>query len=347
MGDSGRPAPGHDDRTGGNDAALEKLSRRITLLGSIIAAFVAMNSALTTCTNDTAARYAGFRQAVAAEEAFWKELYSDYLGVFGANVAPEEKTAKLFAISALADRHVPDFTEYRLGLLDNREAKQLAKQRFTTMQLRLKQALDRAESSDPKLIAARQAQQFASAEATALKPPPGSEAAQLRSEVTTVSPTESVGLTFETLTLSRGRANAWDVDVFWCAGGGTEVETVNFALARDRARLLAAAADKGELLAPGVRLGRIRVRVLPESRQGVNPRTQVAHPRLGDPNQLRSEPRERAASDPVLNLINQGQAKFIYFSSGTRTPWYFSLFSCGASPMAAAPAPPQPQRAAS
>jgi hypothetical protein len=321
---------------GDTEAGLEKLSKRVTLLGTIIAGFVAMNSALTTCTNESAARYAGFRQAVAAEEAFWKELFADYLSVFGANVKPEEKTAKLFAISALAERNIPEFTEYRLGLLDNPRAKQLAMKRLRTMQSRLKQALDRAESSDPALIAARQAERFASAEVANVSSQEGAGAsAGVRAETAAAGSTEATGLTYETLVMSAGRPEGWDIDLFWCAGGGLQTETLNFALARDRGRMLAAIADKGDPLSPGVRLGRIRVRVLPEARQGLDQRTRIQYPKLGDGNQLRAEPGEGSAYIAVQRLLNREQPGFYYFASQTRTPWYFSLFAC---------APPSPVR---
>lgn len=327
MGDSADRSGSNGDRQVGSDAGLERLSRRVTLLGTVIAALVAMNSALTTCTNDTAARYAGFRQAVAAEEVFWKELYNDYLNVFGKELTQEQKQAKLFAISALADRQVPRFTEYRLGLLDDSDAKLLAIARLELMQSKLREALDRKESSDPALVQARQDQYYAVAEASRLQARSSAAGASagLAPADRAVPQPASATLTYETQVLSKGSPKGWDLDVFWCAGGGRETELLNYGVALDKARRLASASATD--LVRGVKVGRVRVRVLPETRQGTDARG-INHPSLGEGNRVRAEAAERAAAEAVLRFINQPTPTFSYFQSETRTPWYFSLFAC-------------------
>lgn len=57
--------------------------------------------------------------------------------------------------------------------------------------------------------------------------------------------------------LTLGAATGWDIDFFWCAGPGS---AANYSAARGAAVALAGAAAGSEAIAPGVRVGRIRLR---------------------------------------------------------------------------------------
>jgi hypothetical protein len=304
---------------------LDRLSRRIGLVGGIIAALVGINTVLTTCSNDAAARYAGFRQAVAAEEGFWKTLYGDYLGAFGRNVEVEEKRARLFAIWTLSDRDIPPFAEHRLGFLrDDSQTKQAARTRLVNMKRRLREAISQQRSSDVFVVQGLALEQFEQAEATKFSDT-ATEVVRLP-----VPASGSAAVNLDTQVLSMGLASGWDIDVFWCAGGGAQTEAANYSVALDRARSLAAAATAQTQIAPGVRLGRVRVRVLPEARQGLIPGTRVINAALGDGHQMRAEASEAAAAERIAAFLNRKQPPFQPFQSQTRTPWYLSLFACAA-----------------
>lgn len=305
--------------------ALDRLSRKVTVLGGIIAAFVGMNAALTTCSNESIARYAGFRKAVDAEEMFWRDRFNDYLGVFKADVPPAERKARLYALSALTQREVPRFQEYRLGWIDDEKEKELAFKRLTAMRLRLNEALDREQSSDKDLAQERQQQNLAAGEATAIRPRSGTEVTEASQAVTAQSVAEApvAGVTYRTQILSAGDPKGWDVDTFWCSGGDSASESRNYSRGLRIAQKLAGAAAARTEIAPGVRLGRIRFLALPDSRHG------GIYPVRGSGTQMRFEAQERAAANSVFKLVG-GEGDIRGIQSDTRTPWYFSFFSCAA-----------------
>jgi hypothetical protein len=303
---------------------LDRISRNIAVLGSIIAAFVGMNTALTTCSAQTVARHQTFRQAVDSEETYWRNLYNDYLAVFRSGVTDRERTARLFALSVLAERPIPKFDEYSLGM-GGSDARATANARLTSMQNRLKEALSRRESSNPEVAQQRQEQSLAAAEQTVRTSRERASADIAGSEE---APAESAqiasGVNYLPQVLARGDPRGWDFDVFWCGGGGTEIELSNYSAGLDMARALSARSAGGERLAND-RLGRVRLVMLPESRQG------GIYPTRGAGLELRAERirGEPAIAAAVRSTVPKGRDLRI-IASDMPTPWYVSLFSCAA-----------------
>ena len=313
------------DNVSPDSGILGKIGRNITVMGSIVAAVVGMNTALTTCSAQTIARHQTFEQAVNSEEQYWRSLYADYLASFGKDVGPEEKEARLYALKVLADRQIPDFKEYSLGYFGNDEgAKALARDRLTSMKSRLQEALSRKESSTPAVAAAQQARTFESAVQnvrTAVE-----RQADQSTPATAFSPTASSDtVSYQTQILAAGNPKGWDFDVFWCGGGDSNVEAANYrgglAAARFLADLSASNKDLG-----GEQLGRVRLVMLPEQLQG------GALPARGYANEVRPDAgaAERQLTANVLKVIPGGGSYRVSVNPPPPSANYLSLFNCSA-----------------
>jgi hypothetical protein len=308
----------------GSAGVLDRISRNITVVGSIIAAFVAMNTALTTCSAQTIARHQTFRQAVDAEETYWRNLYNDYLGIFRQGVSGDERSARFFALSVLAQRNVPEFREYSFGILGGSGGRELAQERLLGMKNRLNEVLARPESSDPRLAAQRQDQTFAAA-VGGVRTATDRDQATASGDSAAIAPAPvATGVNYLPQTLTRGDPQGWDFDIFWCGGGGAAVEGVNYSIGLEAARTLSDLAAARRTIAEG-QIGRVRLIMLPEARQGGTFPARGAGLEIR-PERIRGEPEAAAA---VRGLIPGGGA-FRVVASDTQSPWYVSLFSCRA-----------------
>lgn len=127
--------------------------------------------------------------------------------------------------------------------------------------------------------------------------------------------------------LTVGAPTGWDVDVFWCSGGGAEK---SYALARAASESLAEAAVKERAIAPGVRVG--RVRLLPIRAQD----TSVWRGATRQKNILvvwDSGRGEEQAAAAVLNILpNRETAAAIDQSTlgdnQASSKWYLSVVAC-------------------
>jgi hypothetical protein len=316
-------------------SALDHIGRNITIVGSIVAAIVGMNSALTTCSNETVARHQAFRQAVEAEELFWRGLYADYLATFGKSIEAEEREARLYALRALAEREVPPFDEYTLGYFGSGDSKTLARDRLVTMKGRLQEALSRKESSTPAVAAKQQDQTFVSAvqEVRTLADRKAAEESPPPPIVKDTVPDS--GVSYQTRTLAVGEADGWDIDVFWCGGGGTGAESSNYGAGLAAARRLADWSKAGQVLG-GAKLGRVRLIMLPEQRQGSN------YPARGWGSEIRSDriEEERQLAERVRSSVPGGQSFRLILNDPPPSRWYLSLFSCASGERPAGRPPP-------
>jgi hypothetical protein len=335
------------DQARGNSDAFDRLTKRVGLIGGLIAALVGLNGMLTSCSRDYAQRYADFRSATNAEEATWRALYKDYLETFDRNVDADDRRRRLLAIDKLSQRDPPRFDEFRLGWLsDDRESKEKAIARIAAMKKGLRAALENPDSSGQevvRVIAQNQSKQAADTSAVRREEgrtvAPEAQAAALREAA--VPPSETPNP--KTQTLAAGSANGWDLDLFWCASRDPATEQGNYTIALARGRLLAQSATARRPIGSGVLLGRIRLRVLPTSSQGTLPNGLV-YPQAGDGLQLRYEdkaPRNRielGAARAVQQLVNRAAGPPAdLVTAGTPTPWYMSMFVCtGSAPAAAA-----------
>jgi hypothetical protein len=317
-------APGTGEDKGDT---LGKLSSRITVVGSIVAAVVGLNTALTTCSNQTIARYSGFRSAVAAEEAFWKERFDDYVDALGETDAARRK-AKLAALSSLADHPIPDFSEYRLGILDDAVAKRVAVDRLAGMQATLNDAIGKPESSDTEVAEARQAANAFDADQKISEPKRADSTLTPEATKATeamVVPTPAIELSRETQVLTAGDAKGWDVDVFWCAGKAPDREADLYGQARAVADALKGAAPGPIAGTADVRLGRIRLRELPVLRQGAS----QGYPDKGYFIRFDSGAGEADAAKALQQTLVGHPNPFVIQPSRTPTKWYLSVFVCG------------------
>lgn len=303
---------------------LDRISRNIAVVGSIIAAVVGFNTALTSCSAQTVARHQTFRQAVDAEEVYWRNLYNDYLSAFRQGTSEQERSARFFALSVLAQRDIPDFREYSLGLLGGGGARKLAQERLASMKNRLNEVLARPESSDPRLAAQKQDNAFVAALGGVRSTSDRQRESDAGDSAPAEPPAVASGVNYLPQTLTRGDPKGWDFDVFWCGGGDSQVQGLNYAIGLRTAQALAQAAARGEELA-GDPLGRVRLVMLPEGRQG------RIYPARGTGLEIRPETGggELAVAEGARKLV-PGGGSFRIIASETPSRWYLSVFACSA-----------------
>lgn len=316
----------------------------VTVVTLVVGAVVSLNTFITTQASQKVTNYGDFRKAVKSEEDYWKGLYTDYEATFAGDLRADERrrNARLFVISQLTEHAVPDFAEYKVP----DPLKVQAQKQFETYRVGLRQALLDKDTSSPSVVAKLQTQVQVSADASVQRPADGSVVPTLE-KVAVSEPTATATPNLDTVVLSTGRAQGWDVDVFWCRGAGAD--EANYVTASAAANVLAGKAKTGTPLDAGkaVTLGRIRLRPLPAE---IN--AKPGYRAVGA--QLRRESAfgEPAAADAVLAVVHAAQpARFTPIRVSNRTPWYLSMFVCG--PITPAPAltaqqtvPPAPRPSA-
>jgi hypothetical protein len=293
---------------------VQAITSRITILGGLVAAIVAFNTSLTTCSNDNIERYKTFRETVKTEETYWKDLYVQYLDAFDPKKTPaDQQKRKLQALSALAG-HVPsDFSEHELGYFWGRDegAKTAAKEHLESLRESLINALTDPEASGEEVATKAQAAIFDQEQSTILAPP------KAETVVAPPAPTGQPSSSFVAKTLKDGESGGWNVDIFWCAGdsqGQYQTTASNIG-----ARLTGNVPGTNS----GLKTSRVRVRALPLSRQG---------PGSGYPSSglvIRREASEAPAAQQLANYLSGlGIGTFTPEASTMKTPNYLSIFVC-------------------
>jgi hypothetical protein len=307
---------------------LDHVGRRLGLVTAIIGIFVTVNATLSTCSKESIDRSTSFRAAVKAEEDYWSQLYREYLSVVGEK-DQEARKAKLFALNELAKHEIPPFSEFRSSLFgSNDEQRTIAIDRLTGMKNSLRTALASPQSSDSDVA---QAVRFDVQQEAVSGAVPAAEAAG----IIRPAATPSRMLSYATQLIGSGPDNGWDLDVFWCAGGS---EQAKYSAAFELASQLGAKANAKSPIAPGVLLGKIKLRSLPLSRQepaGIYPNrgNLVVHDG--------GKGEEQAARAVRSALARQAPPLTVATSVGKQTPYYLSIFVCsvgGETPAAPAPA---------
>lgn len=316
-------------------AALSGVSKNIAVAAGIVGAFVSFGSGLTSCSQDNIERHKTFREAVASEEKFWRDLYDDFLDTMSnQDLETVDRDRRLAALRALANHPIPSFLEYRLGFAYNDDGPQReALRSINAIRNSLEQAL-----GDPQAVGAEQADikrtaTFQSEEDTLHEQNPpaavnassvaGSQLMPLRNE----SAAANEGVSYNAQTLATGAVGGWNIDVFWCAGGK---ESVTYGAAKDLANAIAQQAEgASHQLADNLTLDRVRLRILPLSIQ-----ERPGYPSSG--NQVRGERSEQPQMIALANFLNRqtlqsGQrldTPFKYLRVRTKTPDYLSVFVC-------------------
>src|SRR5438309_4605484 len=300
----------------------ELLRDRLTIVSGIVGLVVAFNTALTTCSTDTTNRYSAFRTAVAGEETFWKERFAEHAE--GNAIADEnQRHGKLIALAALSQHPVPKFEEYWLGPFVH-SPKNAAENELTS----LRQSLINALMNDRDRQIAELVRQSAHFEMTqAAKPQDGASAAAGTQKVQ--APEQAPSL--ETQVLGIGPTQGWDLDVFWCTADTEAGNVENYNYAKKVATVLGGYASGQFKLAPGVMLGRVQLRPLPQLVQGT-----ADYPVRGSGNTLLvdNDAGEQEAATALLTRLTKSDAKFAQAPTTEGSKYYLSAFVCGTPPPA-------------
>lgn len=310
---------------------LEGINGRIAAVGAIAASVVALNGQLTSCTTENINRHAAFRGAITAEETYWKGLFEQY-----AALVTEENSdlrdRKAFALAMLAGRPIPKFNEYRAAVFEDTTAIPEAQERFKALRDALLSALNNERISGRE-VAGQVQQQIQS-----LQNDPVASSEAVSSELAVVQDAivrPDAEPTYDTLVRARGSQGGWDIDVFWCVDSRNQrLNRENYARAAMDANRLAVASTAGQPIVPGIKLGRIRLRPLPELRQG------AGLPVGASGMSLRAEEKvsERNAANAVASLLNRSGGEYRIDRSQQSTDYYLSVFVCG-QPASDAPSP--------
>lgn len=317
---------------------LDALNSRVTAIGAIVAAIVALNGALTSCSTDTVNRYAAFRAAVMSEENFWKDRFTEY----GDNVALTDKAqrhGRMMALAALSQHQVPTFEEYNPGLFGvfgSNSAKGAARERLGNFRQSLMKVL--MNDADPEVAELvrqsagfERAQQPATPAQASVATTPGSVPAPAKAQAPAPSPS------LETQVVGAGSDEGWDVDIFWCSTESAEADMQNYGYARQVASSIGKLANDRARFKPGVEFGRVQLRPLPQLTQGSGD-----YPVRGSGNILlvSDDSGEKEAAAVLLTVLEKIGAPFRQNPTNDQSPYYLSAFVCGS------PAPAMVQQAA-
>jgi hypothetical protein len=305
-------------------------------------------------------QFAAFRSARDAEDLFWKNAFSDFLGLFDPSARSDDtlRDARLLALVDLVQGHaIPDFEEFEGDVPKKTRCAVII--RAEDNRVKLINGLDEQTRGDPDLIGkfvARTAggrtafspdcadERKEMAARTAPEPAKAaSEIAERDQEasvvesgpapppVPTASVSTSVPLGTETApresqvrALSQASSDGWDVDVFWCRG---PQQDLNYRRAVMLSSNFAELSRSGRAIAAGVKLGRIRIRPAEldfQQREGSPARwaSVIADSRAGE------QEAAAAVRDSANILLGQPLLR-LGRSVGAPTPWYLSLFLCG------------------
>lgn len=315
------------------DARLKRLSNNVAFVAALIGTFVTIGTSLTSCSRDNIERYRVFRDAVSTEERYWKDLYEKYLAVTDrGDVSDPQTKRQIAAIRALANHQVPTFEEHQLGIfyLSNVPQKQ-ASESIAAM----KRGLDDALKA-PEIVGNEQAQKsraagFAVEERDAVRARKGEDVTIEQQKIAeqqenAQSVTSGSSIAYNSVVISAGEKNGTDIDIFWCGGGN---EQASYNAGNAVAVAIANSSDGSGADALLGRLGRIRLRLLPESIQ-----QKPGYPSSG--NQVRGDQTETDQVKRLVAWLNRGDPKSGYgledkFEAKTvamRTPYYLSVFVC-------------------
>lgn len=302
--------------------SLDKLNRTITILGTAIGVVVTATAFLSSCDASKAQRFKSFREAAASEETYWKGLYADYQGVFTKDFDGRlpARRARILAIYTLAQRRPATFAEFSVPDSEREQASQL----IETMKTSLLNAL---QDTDPELADELRRRAFLSRASERALGPTQASSSNLEPPEKQVSP-PPVAPTNAIAELSPPRDSGWDIDLFWCTGAN---QNANYQTASTIGSGFASLAVSGRTIAPGVALGRVRIRPAPPALQ------RPPGPASGFTVVHDTGPGEAEAGRAILDTINEslgsGAARFrLLRSIGTPTRWLISAFVCMPSP---------------
>lgn len=342
--------------------AIEKVGKWVTIFGAVITTVIGLCNFLLTlqenCAKERASQYESFRSATKSEVEYWKDLWRDYQTIYDppqsnadARLLLGHRRAKLLAIYALAQRNPPTFAEFDVPANEKCEAQQ----RLTSMQVALLNSLEES-AEDQQLAGIIAAQSYAgkanvpplvSPECQKLTEeagaPAASDAPSTQATVPAVSHPANPATT-PTGAPSRGESGGstavpapalppllelapiskigWDIDIFWCEN--------DRAGAQEGLRIgqtLAAISRSGRRIAPGIALGRVRLRLLSPPDKST-PAAFTANPGIVYDN----GPGEEAAAQAVNAIIasmDNPVTMALRNDATSRSRWYLSAYVCG------------------
>lgn len=318
--------------------AAEKISKVIGISTAAIALVVGASTGLTTCSKQSAERYAGFRTSVANEESYWKSLYDDYLTVFGPDFdkSVDRKEQKIIAVYTMAQREVPSFSEFQVSESEKLQAicrisriqtsllNSILEQQSVPGQEGLKEVLESrsfvGKAGGPNSSCGND---IASVRASSETLAPGESKSSPNPSPTVIPTMPQAGSKpiDGTVQLSPLSATGWDVDLFWCKDKNQQSNWDN---ALSYAAIAASAANSGRAIAAGVTLGRIQVKSIEVARErGI--RGGAAPRRIS----YDSAPGEQRAAEALRQLLDpRGDILKVNLSNGSKTRWYLSVFFC-------------------
>ncbi|MEI6486889.1 MAG: hypothetical protein WCO11_11560 [Sphingomonadales bacterium] len=335
---------GEADAAGG----LKGWEANIRALSTILTFLVGLPSLIYTINSQANARAVAFDNALQEKENSVKRVYDllfSGLSEYEGDKANLSARAKIEAVCIYILREPTDLSNYPLGLLTpsvDTPKHVDAAQRLNDLQFGVRKILNNNAGIIGSIDSCRNYIQTEAASATERRARTDTAAAPANPAAPAIAAPQITAAAYEqtvqkvvadqklltanpqlnpatqpaSLTLSAGRRDGWDIDVFWCEGPGA---ASNLPQANDVARRLASPAYSAARDA--VLIGRVRLRMLPIVRQrdpGYRP--------LGL--EVRGEAGEGPTAQKIAASLSGTGGQFQYRPSTQVTPWYLSVFVC-------------------
>ena len=265
------------------NAVVAALTDNLTKIGLFITALTGIVTGITGCTNDNVQRYENFQTAYKNEQQFWKDLYAQYLEAADDTAdadksgqvlvaAQAQRARRLEVIRTLANKEVPDFSLYKLGIFSNVTGPQKNADKYLgILKSTLNQTIDTVSGKyvvtynyDSSATDTRTRDNTGNVIDQGTSIDAQNSATDLKGESKDgLILSDVVNYSVQTIT-SNPPKNGYDYDVMWCIGGD---DAANYNLAKTAARILGQAYIAKTKIGNQI-VGRIRVVPLPVERQG-------------------------------------------------------------------------------
>jgi hypothetical protein len=335
--------------TSGSSAGNAGVNRTIALVGGIITALVGINTMAVSCSNQRLAQNAAFHERMDAEEQKWLSNFGKLETVADLDVSDPKRIAKLNILDSInqsRNDRIDLFGKEYCGTTADDPAQDSMECRRVKY---LAKIWDDYASATVKLCSEtpdcqRGERDFDKEEQAIKEAVAAPQQAPTAVEQLLIATPQAVAARQNTLQLTPSSANRWDIDVFWCDRDNSAAADQNFANALLVGNLLRDMVNKDQAIggdSGGQKLGRIRVRILPNSKQkpGSGYPSQGNEVRYNEPKKAEdtksvyAEEKRLARALAEKTWTDPLSKKSITFTMPekgvtTQTPWYLSLFVC-------------------
>ncbi len=341
---------------------MARTARTLGIITAVLTGLVAFNTLVISCASDRDARERAALERLEGDERFWTEAMKDLSNLVAkkpsAGLTDPNWDAQCGMLAERTVRLVADDLERTSDDERSRSISEIDEEfpRAFEVRKRVRALRDffQARMQDPVLIGSC-AGNFAkkldrAEEANRISKTSRISWPEIAAEIGyTMSPDtlDAIEANRPSISLTPSSATRWDVDVFWCARDDAVAQSANFTRAVAEGLALAKLAQAEDRIGND-RLGQVRVRTLSQSAQAV--RGPLVYFKSGNRflYDRRNRNEQRLVNDLIARLNSariesaggiSATGPILAQDQGRPSPWYLSLFICGAMDQLAAGAP--------